>query len=97
MSLKTFLIKNLPVNPFLGPERVIEPKSRMYIKAEQTIRNRKRGYAWQCRWLNRFGQWKELSPYRFQNQRHGNSNIIKMPRRKRQIVGAQYPTGPEAA
>lgn len=65
MSLKTFLINNLPVNPFLGPERFVEQKSRMHINTEQTIINRKRGHAWKYRWLNRFRQWVELSPYRF--------------------------------
>ncbi|RDH90733.1 MAG: hypothetical protein DIZ77_12620 [endosymbiont of Seepiophila jonesi] len=41
---------------------------------------------------------KRLADYeRKRAERHGNGTIVKFPRSCRQIIGADLPTGPEAA
>jgi hypothetical protein len=64
---------------------------------EQEERNLSRLYEWAAKKFNRDGHWPALTPHRFQNQHHGNTGIIKFPRKKRQYIGAMPDGGPEAA
>ena len=60
---------------------------------------------WRLRWFCEFGEfpnsaevitwpWQRKS---LRQERHGNSHVIKFPAHKRQYIGVNLPTGPEAA
>jgi len=44
----------------------------------------------------RMGKTGSLEGYPINAEQHGNSNVVRLPRHKRQFVGT-LPTGPEAA
>ncbi|RLJ20006.1 hypothetical protein DJ031_06765 [bacterium endosymbiont of Escarpia laminata] len=44
-----------------------------------------------------FNQRRLANHERKQAERHGNGTVVKFPRSSRQIIGADLPTGPEAA
>jgi len=74
-----------------------KPSSELQRAAEESARNSDRLFRWAFRYMVLTGRYPDVTPRPHQAERHTNANIIKFPRRKAQIVGAQLPDGPEAA
>ena len=72
-----------------------KPSSELQREAEQSVRNTERLYRWAYKYLVLTGRYPETTPAR--QERHTNTNVIKFPARRGQIIGATLPEPPEAA